>query len=458
MTIPLYANTGYGPHFSVIDIGLKDKVAVIDPDTGFWALSESSSLGDILAGDFAEKYMDQRQSFAEEMDNFRFNLTPSAVYFNPTEKCNFNCTYCYIPEEIRRNGVTMTSEEVSRALNVLKEYFGKTLPPKVKPQVIFHGSEPMIARDAVFRAIEDFRDDFLFGIQTNGILLDREAVEFLTSRNTGIGLSLDAPVEEVANTTRKNWSGQGGFRKILEVLEMLREYPAYNVITTVTRENVHLLPQMVDFFADLGVQMVMFNPVRCTQRGGRELKPEDSIMAEYFCRALDQTRTVRDRKGFKIVVVNFANVLAGILGPTTRRLMCDISPCGGGRCFFAVSARGDLFPCSEFVGFPEFRGGNLLKDPVENALKSEPFLKVTNRKVEDIAPCFRCAIKHFCGAPCPAEVYSLHGKLNAPAPYCKFYEEQVRYAFRVIASGEEKEFLWDGWEEETEETFSQILP
>ena len=42
--------------------------------------------------------------------------------------------------------------------------------------------------------------------------------------------------------------------------------------------------------------------------------------------------------------------LIGILAPTARRLMCDISPCGGGRAFFALAADGGLYPCSEFIG------------------------------------------------------------------------------------------------------------
>jgi len=133
--------------------------------------------------------------------------------------------------------------------------------------------------------------------------------------------------------------------------------------------------------------------------------------------------------------------------------MCDISPCGGGRCFVAVSAHGDLFPCSEFIGFPEYRGGNLYEDDLNAVLESPPFKEITTRKVEDIAPCASCAIRHFCGAPCPAEVRVVSKTVKAPSPYCQFYEEQVRYAFRVLAQGREAAYLWDNWEQETEETF-----
>ena len=130
---------------------------------------------------------------------------------------------------------------------------------------------------------------------------------------------------------------------------------------------------------------------------------------------------------------NFANILLAIVAPTARRLMCDISPCGGGRCFFALAPNGDLFPCSEFIGLERFRGGNLFRDAIPDVLESEPFQLVTGRKVEDIEPCRRCAIRHFCGSPCPAEAHEMNGGMHRTGAFCEFYEEQVRYAFRLIA-------------------------
>jgi uncharacterized protein len=450
----LYANTGDGPQFTVLDIGLPDRVAVVEADRAFWAIVKNEALSGALSGSLVADFKKRQENFQKEMDYLRFGLKPSAAYFNPTERCNFNCGYCYLPEQMRRDGKTMTAKEVCDALERLLSYFkGHMSGASIRPQVIFHGSEPMMARDAVFAGIERFKDDFLFGVQTNASLLDHEAISFLTEHSVGIGISLDANTPEIADNIRKNWHGKGAFAHIVKVMDELASYPAFNVITTVTSLNVQTLPDMVDFYHDHGVKMVMFNPVRCTREGGQALKPDDDQLAKYFCAALDRVYNLFEKTGHKMVVTNFANILAAIIGPTARRLMCDISPCGGGRCFFAVSAHGDLFPCSEFIGFPEFKGGNLFKDELKEALQSPPFIEITQRKVEDISPCSVCAIRHFCGAPCPAEVRALSGTVNAPAPYCRFYEEQARYAFRVIANGREEAFLWEDWENETKESF-----
>jgi uncharacterized protein len=133
--------------------------------------------------------------------------------------------------------------------------------------------------------------------------------------------------------------------------------------------------------------------------------------------------------------------------------MCDISPCGGGRCFFALAPNGDLFPCSEFIGLQKFCGGNLFRDDLADVLVSEPFRMVTGRKVEDIEPCRRCAIRHFCGSPCPAEAFEMNGAMDRVGAFCEFYEHQVRYAFRLIAEDRSNAFLWDGWDAELKDTF-----
>ena len=448
------ANVGEGPHLDYVDVGLDDYLAVIEGDTAFWSLIHRSEVFNTLTSrSLASAFSAEAGACHREMRALRFGLTPSAVYFNPTERCNLNCTYCYLPEEMRRNGVQMSPDEVCRALEILQKHFTATLPEGAMPQVIFHGSEPLLAREAIFQAIKAFGRSFRFGVQTNATLLDQEAVTFLRANQVGIGISLDGHTPEVGNSARRTWGGKGVFAQVEKVLESLVNYSGFNVICTVTSQNVSSLVDMVGYFHVKGVHQAMLNPVRCTRPGGRELKPDNVELSRNFFAALDRSYELLEETGHKLVIANFANVLMGVVAPTARRLMCDISPCGGGRCFFAVSARGDVFPCSEFIGLPEFCGGNLFDREMSEILECEPFQRVTTRRVEDIEPCARCAVRHFCGAPCPAEVYASNGMLKAAPDYCSFYVEQARYALRLVGLGREDAYLWDNWRKGTEETF-----
>ncbi len=450
-----FLNTGDGNCLQIIDLRHPVYVAAIEPDTAFWTLIEKGHLAQALSsGEIAGKLKKHFRKMSEEMETLRFGLTPSAVYFNPTEQCNLNCTYCYIPEARRLNGRHMTWAQMEKALRVLRDHFAATMPRGTrKPQIVFHGSEPLMNKGAVFRAIEEYAGEFDFGIQTNATLLEQEDFRFIVSHNVALGVSLDGHTRAVADRHRKNWAGNGTFRKVVKAVEMCRDYPLFNVICTVTSQNVRSLVRIVEFFHGLGLQNCLVNQVRCTLEGGRAAKPSDREMARMFIAALDRTFELYRETGRKLVIGNFANILLGIVAPTARRLMCDISPCGGGRCFFAVSAEGDVYPCSEFIGLPRFKGGNLFEDGLPAILASEPFKVVTSRKVENITPCSRCAIRHFCGAPCPAEAYQAHGSMEGRGAFCEFYEDQVRYAMRLIADGRESAYLWDNWDRDTKEMF-----
>jgi uncharacterized protein len=450
-----FLNSGEGPTLLPIDVGHPEYLAVVDPYTAFWSLVARDRLADAMGdGALLRAYRKKAPAFRKELDQLRFGLKPSAVYFNPTERCNLNCSYCYIPAKMRSGGEQMPAERLLLALGRLRDYFGRTVPAGVRPQIIFHGAEPLLNRDAVFAGIDAFRETFRFGIQTNATLLDDAAVAFLTDRRVSIGLSLDAPSRAVADRTRKDWSGQGVHASVLDAMARLRGYDAWSVICTMTKENARQLTKLVEFLHGREVPTSLMNIVRCTLPPSREVKPDDAAAAKAFLAALDRSCELYEETGRKLVVGNFANVLLAILAPTARRLMCDISPCGGGRAFFAVTPSGDMFPCSEFIGLDSFNGGNLFRDEVEQVLESRPFREVTGRNVDRIDPCQRCAIRHFCGSPCPAEAHELNGGMDRPGAFCEFYEEQVRYAFRLIADGRQDAFLWDGWDAGTKTTFA----
>ena len=459
MMVAVLNRANIDPALMSVDIGHNVYAAVTDPNTAFWALVDKTRIAESLAdGPLLDSYRDKAADFARELHALRFELKPSGVYLNPTERCNLNCTYCYLPGEQRSGGSHMSEEKLIASLAKLRDYFRSVMPEGRKPRAIFHGAEPLMNKAAVFAAIDAFADDFVFGLQTNGTLLNDAAVEFLTSRNVSIGLSLDGPFAGITDATRRTWSGKSVHAKVLTAMDKLKDYGSWSVITTCTTENLPHLTQMVELFHANEVPTCMLNTVRCTLPGARGVKPADGDMAKAFFAAMDRTHELYLKTGRKLVVANFANILIGILAPTARRLMCDISPCGGGRAFFALAADGGLYPCSEFIGLPSFNGGNLLTDGgVEAALASAAFQTVTTRDVDTFSPCNECAIRHFCGSPCPAEAHEMNGGMEKTGAFCEFYKEQVNYALRLIADDKADDYLWDGWDEGTETVFDLAM-
>lgn len=416
---------------------------LLDADNLFWAViksEENKSQKEIeffISRQILDLYGKTKDKLDHEFHSFRFGKELTAVYIDPTDRCNANCSYCYVPQKLRKDGHSMTKRELGFILKKLARYFQDS---KRKPVIIFHASEPLIVKDILFDAISSYSKKFKFGLQTNAILLEKKDVEFLKKYHIGIGISLDSFRPGINDKLRPAGRLEGNFKQAVKAIEWFNGYPGLNVITTVTRFNLQDLPGLVRFLHARKVPCVLLNPLRFTQvprSSMHTLKPEIDSLIKYFIQAVEVAINLSQKTSHKIIIGNFANVILAIAAPEARRLMCDISPCGGGRCFFTITAAGEMIPCGEFIGLKGFSAGNIFKTSIRQAMESAPFKKIRGRIVEKISECNRCALRNICGAPCPAELHAL-GNMRQKSVFCEFYKEIIKYAFGIIARGDEK--------------------
>ena len=172
------------------NIALKDNV-IIDADNAFWVIPHTNEQGNpTISRKALSLYEDIRDDLDTQMNDFRFGANLTALYIDPTDRCNANCPYCYVPQGIRRNGRSMTGDELTSILRKIAGYFGGR--ERKNCVIVFHASEPLLVKDVVFKAIERFGAQFKFGLQTNAILLKKDDVEFLKRHRVGVGISLDS--------------------------------------------------------------------------------------------------------------------------------------------------------------------------------------------------------------------------------------------------------------------------
>lgn len=422
-----------GIAFSNIDDEWK---LALDPENIFWGVLSKNNGDFILPDDLIGLYRKERNHLDKEMHDFRFDEPLNCVYIDPTDRCNANCPYCYIPSKIRAEGAQMTWEQLDTALSRIQDHFVN----RKKPVVVFHAAEPLLVKDILFRCIKKYHKKMLFGIQTNALLLEKGDSDFIKKHRAGIGISLDAPAAAANNRSRVSRKGGGNFKKAVQAIGWFDGYEGLNVICTVNKYNVNKLADHVEFLHKKKVPMVLLNPVRLTQKRSEQVKPDDKVFAKNLITAVNRAMELTKKTKQQIVIGNFANVLLAIISPTARRMMCDISPCGGGRTFLTVTADGSMVPCGEFIGMKEFSGGNIFRSSIEKAMNSAAFRKVRSRMVEKIEECDVCDFRHICGSPCPAEMHA-RGNMYQKAVFCDFYKEIIRYAFKMIAEDKVKYLL-----------------
>lgn len=412
--------------------------ALLDADNLFWAFIKKEDVDSaFIPGRVTALYERVKDKLSAEMNEFRFSEELTAIYIDPTDRCNANCPYCYIPRKLRQRGRSMTRDELDYILGKTARHFKGS---KRKQVIIFHASEPLLVKDIIFEAVVKYGKVFKFGIQTNGILLEKGDVEFLKKNKIGVGISLDSSSPAVNNRLRPAAPGEGNFARAVRALEWFDGYKGLNVIATMTRLNVNGLPGLVRFLHSKKVPCVLLNPMRFTQKSALSLKPDEKVMAWYFLEAVDVAMKLSRDTDHQIIIGNFANTILAIIAPLARRLMCDISPCGGGRCFFTITASGEMIPCGEFIGIRGYSGGNIFTDTIPQAMRSEAFKKIRKRVAEKIGDCDICDFRNICGAPCPAELHTLGG-MYQKSVFCNFYKEVIMHAFKLIAEDKVKYLL-----------------
>jgi uncharacterized protein len=184
----------------------------------------------------------------------------SMLRLQPTPTCNLNCSYCYIPEGIRRQTGTMSSEVLE---TTLRRLFDEDLLED-RLVISWHGAEPLAAgldwyEDACARIakIVDDRTDVSHVFQTNGVLITDDWCKFLQQNDAQIGISMDGAEEQ--STARVNWAGRPAHRSALRGIERLNRHGIrWSLLSVVTHETMRDPQAFIRFVRSTGCATLGF--------------------------------------------------------------------------------------------------------------------------------------------------------------------------------------------------------
>jgi len=111
---------------------------------------------------------------------------------------------------------------VAQALNKL--YYTQQRPFSV----VLHGGEPLLlGKNKLKNIVETLRSslplDCLLGIQTNGILITEEILDFCYETRTTISVSIDGP-QQINDRYRVGHDGKGTFNRVIKGIETLKNH------------------------------------------------------------------------------------------------------------------------------------------------------------------------------------------------------------------------------------------
>ncbi len=402
-------------------------------DSAVIALSDKYSIDDIKeAFDEIKELYDEKILFSDD-DYEKFAkysvVSPiKAMCLHIAHDCNLRCKYCFASTgDFGEGRKLMTFETGKAAIDFLLNNSGD----RVNLELDFFGGEPLMNFDVVKQIVayarskeKEYNKNFRFTITTNGMLLTDDKIDFINKEMSNVVLSIDGR-KEVNDRLRVRVDGSGCYDKILEGYKNLvskRGDKDYYVRGTYTKYNLDFSNDVMHLY-DLGFDQVSVEPVMADKNMPYAITDDDvdAISKEYEVLA-EKLEKIKEDRGF----CNFFHFMLDLdQGPCAIK---RLRGCGSGNEYVAITPDGDIYPCHQFVGIPEFKMGNLEEGTFDNSIK-ERFAKTHVYAKED---CKKCWAKFYCSGGCNANNFLYEGDiLKAHKLSCKLQKKRLECAIML---------------------------
>ena len=354
-----------------------------------------------------------------------------ALCLHIAHTCNLNCAYCFASQgKYQGERAVMSFEVGKRALDFLIENSGT----RRNLEVDFFGGEPLmnfqVVKDLVAyaRSIEKEKNkNFRFTLTTNGLLIDRDVIEFANREMSNVVLSLDGR-KEIHDKYRVDYAGVGSYDRIVPKFQELvqaRGGKNYYMRGTFTHRNPDFLKD-VQTMLDLGFRELSMEPVVCAPEDEAALTEEDLAVVMQQYEDLATLMLKKDAEGDPFTFYHYMIDLQG--GPCIYK---RISGCGSGTEYMAVTPWGDLYPCHQFVGDEAFKLGDIWQG-VTNTAKQNEFMDCNVYARPD---CKDCWAKLYCSGGCAANAYHATGSIKGIyEPGCRLFRKRMECAIMVAVA------------------------
>ena len=408
-----------------------------------------SGVQDVTREDIAECY-DQVESLREagklfSPDTFepmagklkeKTSGVVKALCLHIAHTCNLNCSYCFASQgKYHGERAVMSLEVGKRAIDFLIENSGT----RRNLEVDFFGGEPLMNFEVVkgivayAREIEGkYNKNFRFTLTTNGVLIDKDVIDFANRECHNVVLSLDGR-KEIHDRFRVDYAGRGSFDRIVPKFKELvdaREGCGYYMRGTFTHANPDFLED-IKVMLDLGFNELSMEPVVCAPGDPAELTDSDMEIVKDQYEKLAELMLERHREGRPFTFYHYMIDLKG--GPCIYK---RISGCGSGTEYMAVTPWGDLYPCHQFVGEDKYKLGDIYNG-VTNLPAQCEFAECNVYAREE---CRDCWARLYCSGGCAANAYHATGSVKGVYKKgCELFKKRMECAIMLAIAKEAEE-------------------
>ncbi len=371
-------------------------------------------------GSEAERALDQLESFhragkllgPDPAAGLRPPTMPylKALCLNLAHDCNLRCRYCFAEAGSFRGERGLMSAQVARAaIEMLLRDSG----PLDRLEVDFFGGEPLLNFQVLRETVHYGKERaaatgkrIRFTLTTNALLLDEEVSDFLHREGMRTVLSIDGRPQD-HDRLRPFPDGKGSQALVLERIRRFLDHhpkPLYYLRGTFTALTSDFYANTL-YLADMGYQEISMEPVVASLEEPYALLPGHLPELSRQYERLVEEIARREENDAPLHFFHF-EVDTTSLSCLSKRL----SGCGAGVEYLAVTPKGTLYPCHQFIGREGFILGTvesgITRRDIQDAFRRLSFLEKES--------CPACWARYLCSGGCHANAHLQTGDLHKP--------------------------------------------
>jgi uncharacterized protein len=316
--------------------------------------------------------------------------------------CNLACEYCfYSGKERLFPGSKMRMND-----EVLESMVSQLMAQPVEQLSIgWQGGEPTLMGVPFYRKALKLMQHYgkgmavANGLQTNGMLINKDWARLFKEFHFLIGLSIDGP-EHIHDRYRRTLNGKGSFRKAVDAAKLLLDQGVeVNALTVVNDYSGRFPEEIYEFHKSLGLNFMQFIPCIETDSSNPGCAALYSVSGgmygDFLCKLFDLWLADFSHGVPTTSIRFFESLLFKYAG--FQATECTLSEeCGS---YVVVEHNGDVYACDFFVE-PIWKLGNLCQAPFVSLLNSPRQKEFGRLKADLDGECLACAWKEICRGGC----------------------------------------------------------
>lgn len=316
--------------------------------------------------------------------------------------CNMSCTYCFYRDVVQHHADFHPAIMKQETMKALIAGTLNTFKEEITITFAFQGGEPTLAGLSFFQAfvkevksLQKSNHTIQYSIQTNGLMLNEEWLDFFKENHFLVGISLDGMAKN-HDFYRLDAACQPTYEKIIKNIRMLQQKEIeYSILTVLTSKLAKKPKEYFDFCLKNNFHNIQLIPCLAEldqKENEASLHPKEFF---FFYDVLFELWFKQYKQGNVINIGFFEQILSVLAGfPPTQ--------CGAlGFCSnqFVIESNGNVYPCDFYV-LDEYLLGNIKTSSLETLAYSEPAKRFVYQKKENGTLCQKCRYFKLCYGQC----------------------------------------------------------